>query len=95
MYMNEKLVPEAMKLSNKIQLVTRFRLYHERYASKLNSTHLVIFLPLRNLREINFALGENFQIMNYGIGGKISGHVDSRGEIIDVNNTVSDNINGK
>ena len=40
-------------------------------------------------------LGENFQIMNYGIGGKISGHVDSRGEIIDVNNTVSDNINGK
>ena len=43
----------------------------------------------------HYDLGENFQIMNYGIGGKISGHVDSRGEIIDVNNTVSDNINGK
>ena len=58
MYMNEKLVPEAMVLSKKIELATRFRLYHEKYAS------------------------ENFQIMNYGIGGKISGHVDTGGEII-------------
>ena len=58
MYMNEKLVPEAMILSKKIELATRFKLYHEKYAS------------------------ENFQIMNYGIGGKISGHVDTGGEII-------------
>ena len=96
MYMNEKLVPEAMKLSNKIQLVTRFRLYHEKYASKYKVWKCGNFSAITQiLREINFALGENFQIMNYGIGGKISGHVDSRGEIIDVNNTVSDNINGK
>ena len=94
MYMNEKLVPEAMKLSNKIQLVTRFRLYHERYASKL--VHIWYFFCHSEIYVKSILLlGENFQIMNYGIGGKISGHVDSRGEIIDVNNTVSDNINGK
>ena len=59
MYMNERLVPEVMVLSKKIQLATRFSLYHERFAS------------------------ENYQIMNYGIGGKISGHADSQGETKD------------
>ena len=59
MYMNEKLVPEAMVLSKKIELATRFKLYHEKYAS------------------------ENFQVMNYGIGGKISGHADSQGETVE------------
>ena len=52
-YANERLVPEAMVLSKKIELATKFNLYHEDYAS------------------------ENYQIMNYGIGGTISPHVDS------------------
>ena len=63
MYMNENLVPEAMALSKKIELATRFKLYNELYAS------------------------ENYQIMNYGIGGKISPHVDSPGKIFGKNVT--------
>ena len=55
MYMNENLVPQAMVLSQKIELATRFTLSNEIFAS------------------------ENFQIMNYGIGGKISAHTDSIG----------------
>ena len=55
MYLNELLVPEAMSVSKKIELATRFRLKHEHYAS------------------------ENYQVMNYGLGGKISPHVDSIG----------------
>ena len=55
MYLNERLVPQAMKLTEKVEQATRFKLYTERYAS------------------------ENYQIMNYGIGGKISGHTDSHG----------------
>lgn len=55
MYMNEVLVPEAMKLSEKISQITRYRLKDEKYGS------------------------ENFQIMNYGIGGRISLHLDSIG----------------
>ena len=51
--MNEKLVSAAMKISNRIELVTRLNLYNEQFAS------------------------ENYQIMNYGIGGKITPHVDS------------------
>ena len=36
---------------------------------------------------------ENFQIMNYGIGGKISGHVDSPGVIYGKNSdTQSESI---
>ena len=57
MYMNEKLVPDAMVLAKRIELATRFKLYNERKAS------------------------ENFQVMNYGIGGKISFHTDTPGEI--------------
>ena len=53
MYMNEYVVPEAMALSRKIERVTKFNLYNEKFAS------------------------ENYQIMNYGIGGTISPHVDS------------------
>ena len=54
MYMNENLVPDAMVLSKRIELATRFKLCNEQFAS------------------------ENFQIMNYGIGGKISLHTDNR-----------------
>ena len=57
MYLNEKLVPEAMVLSQRIEIATRLKLSHEQFAS------------------------ENFQIMNYGIGGKINAHVDSPGVI--------------
>ncbi len=53
MYMNEGLWDNALQMSNDIQNITAFRLYHEPYAS------------------------ENFQVMNYGIGGKISGHFDA------------------
>ena len=62
-YANERLVPEAMVLSKKIELATKFNLYHEDYAS------------------------ENYQIMNYGIGGKITNHVDETGFIFSRNNT--------
>jgi hypothetical protein len=30
---------------------------------------------------------ENYQVMNYGIGGTISGHVDSPGQIKDISST--------
>ena len=53
--MNEKLVPSAMKISQRIELATKLKLYSERYAS------------------------ENYQVMNYGIGGKIAPHSDSIG----------------
>ena len=55
MYMNELLVPEAMRLSKKVEQVTRFKLKDDKYGS------------------------ENFQVMNYGIGGRISTHLDSVG----------------
>ena len=57
MYMNEKLVPEAMTISKKITLATKYDMKKDKYAS------------------------ENFQIMNYGIGGRISGHLDSNGTL--------------
>ena len=63
MYMNENLVKEAMVVSKKIEMATRFRLSYEKFAS------------------------ENFQVMNYGIGGKIDAHVDASGEIHDANGT--------
>ena len=53
--MNEQLVPEAMRLSKKVEQVTRFKLKDDKYGS------------------------ENFQVMNYGIGGRISTHLDSVG----------------
>ena len=53
--MNELLVPEAMRLSKKVEQVTRFKLKDDKYGS------------------------ENFQVMNYGIGGRISTHLDSVG----------------
>ena len=56
MYMNEVLVPEAMRLSKKVEQVTRFKMKDEKYGS------------------------ENFQVMNYGIGGRISTHLDSVGK---------------
>lgn len=57
MYMNEKLVPEAMTISKKITLATKYDMKEDKYAS------------------------ENFQVMNYGIGGRISGHLDSNGTL--------------
>ena len=57
MYMNEKLVPEAMTISKKITLATKYDMKKDKYAS------------------------ENFQVMNYGIGGRISGHLDSNGTL--------------
>ena len=54
-YLNERIFPEAMVVSKRIELATRFKLYHEYYAS------------------------ENYQVMNYGIGGKINIHVDETG----------------
>ena len=53
--MNEQLVPEAMRLSKKVEQVTRFKLKDDKYGS------------------------ENFQVMNYRIGGRISTHLDSVG----------------
>jgi hypothetical protein len=58
MYVNERRSSVAKDMSDKIQLATRYSLYHEKYAS------------------------ENFQIMNYGIGGTISGHLDSAGTVL-------------
>ena len=55
-FLNEILVPEAMVISKRIELLTKFRLYHDMFSS------------------------ENYQVMNYGIGGKISPHVDSQGQ---------------
>ena len=55
MYMNELLVPEVMKVSTKIEMITKLFLKSDQYAS------------------------ENYQAMNYGIGGKISSHVDTMG----------------
>ena len=55
MYMNELLVPEAMRLSKKVEQVTRFELKDDKYGS------------------------ENFQVMNYRVGGRISTHLDSVG----------------
>ena len=55
MYMNELLVPEVMRLSKKVEQVTRFKLKDDKYGS------------------------ENFQVMNYRIGGRISTHLDSVG----------------
>ena len=56
-YLNELFVPEAMAISKKIELATRFKLYQDMFSS------------------------ENYQVMNYGIGGKISPHVDSNGQV--------------
>ena len=53
--MNENLVPKAMLISKRIELVTKLKLNDEKYAS------------------------ENYQVMNYGIGGKIAYHSDSTG----------------
>ena len=53
MYMNELLIPEAQKISHKIESITKLFLKSDQYAS------------------------ENFQVMNYGIGGKISYHSDT------------------
>ena len=53
MYMNELLIPEAGKISEKIEMVTKLHLKTDQYAS------------------------ENYQVMNYGIGGKISYHADT------------------
>ena len=55
MYMNELLVPEAEKISKKIEHATKTLLKSDQYAS------------------------ENFQVMNYGIGGKITCHTDTLG----------------
>ena len=67
MYMNEKLVKEAMAMSNKVEWATRFRLKDEKYGS------------------------ENYQVMNYGIGGKITPHVDSPGVTLNENTTYGKN----
>ena len=64
-YLNEILVPEAMVVSKKIELATRFKLYQDMFSS------------------------ENYQVMNYGIGGKISTHIDSPGFIFAENRTES------
>ena len=56
-YLNEILVPEAMVVSKKIELATRFKLFQDMFSS------------------------ENYQVMNYGIGGKISPHIDSHGQV--------------
>lgn len=52
-YLNEIYVQDAMTLSKRIQLATKFKLKDDKYGS------------------------ENYQVMNYGMGGRISGHVDS------------------
>lgn len=49
--------PQAMAISKRIEIVTRFKLYQDMFSS------------------------ENYQVMNYGIGGKISPHIDSIGQV--------------
>ena len=46
----------ARRLSNRVQLATRFNVHKK------------------------FLDSENYQVMNYGIGGTITGHLDSVGE---------------
>ena len=48
------------------------------------SKRLELVTRLNSYKEL-FA-SENYQVMNYGIGGKISQHFDSRGEIFDTDN---------
>ena len=92
MYMNEKLLPQAMVLSKNIQLATRYVIQFIDLCDLLEehySIHKVIayFLVYRYQLFSDKYASENFQIMNYGPGGKISGHADSTGgsteELID------------
>ena len=46
------------------------------------------WLTQLKLKHEQFA-SENFQLMNYGIGGKISPHVDAMGEIYNENRTLA------
>ena len=75
MYMNEKLVPEAEVISLKAQQLMKLNLYKEQFARLV-----VIIVWIRVLTQC-FQFSENYQIMNYGIGGKINGHVDSSGVV--------------
>ena len=56
-YLQDQHFPNAMKISKRIEKITRLKLNSDIFAS------------------------EDYQIMNYGIGGKISGHIDSNGVI--------------
>ena len=53
--MSERKESIAKRLSDKVQLATRFNIYR------------------------NYFDSENYQVMNYGIGGAINGHLDSTG----------------
>ena len=53
--MSERNQDIARRLSDKVQLATRFSIYKK------------------------FLDSENYQVMNYGIGGAITGHLDSTG----------------
>ena len=66
-YLNEKKWQVAMKISRRIEIITKFNICNEWFSS------------------------ENYQVMNYGIGGKISQHYDSRGQIFGTNDP-SNNI---
>ena len=68
MFMNERYVPGAMVISQKIEQAMKFKLTSEFFAS------------------------ENFQVMNYGIGGKISSHVDTSGVVFRENQTLDDSF---
>ena len=69
-FLNEILVPEAMVISKRIELLTKLRLYHDMFSS------------------------ENYQVMNYGIGGKISPHVDSQGQLFNTGIPSNDMVVG-
>ena len=56
-YLNEKKWQVAMKISRRIEIITKFNICNEWFSS------------------------ENYQVMNYGIGGKISPHIDSHGQV--------------
>ena len=77
MYMNERHVPEAEVITVKAQQITKLNLYNERFARWVIIYELVLIIIVTKC----YQFSENYQIMNYGIGGKINGHLDSPGVI--------------
>ena len=60
---------------------SKVKYMNERYVPEAKAMSIKIQqITKLNLYNEQFA-SENFQIMNYGIGGKITGHVDSSGVI--------------
>ena len=54
---------------------------NEKLVSEANAVSKKIEMLTRMTMKGDKYASENFQVMNYGIGGKISSHIDSFGEI--------------